>query len=120
MRLINRILLGLCCLVPNSVVPAEHQTHLRGIVNVPGLQFALLEIHYTLGKPGDAQPTIITNSWRVGTGQQFEDATIKGGHFQFEVLELDLAQETLRTREAGEEHRYSLPAPNRPATAKGW
>ena len=31
-----------------------------------------------------------------------------------------MAKETVKTREAGEEHIYSLPALNRPATVKGW
>ena len=45
---------------------------------------------------------------------------MKGDHFQFEVLELNLDKETLKTREAGEEHTYNLSAVDRPANARSW
>jgi hypothetical protein len=115
-----QIILILCGLLVESSVSAEHQTYLRGIVNVPGLQIALLEIQHTLVKPTNAPPVIITTSRLARAREQFEDQTIKGGHFQFEVLEIDFARETVKTREAGEEHSYSLPATDRPSTAKSW
>ena len=120
MKRSHQITLILCGLLLGFSARAEHQTYLRGIVNVPGLQVALLEIQHTLAKPSNAPPVTITTSRLVRAGQQFEDETIKGAHFQFEVLQIDFAKGTVNTREAGEEHIYSLPGPNRPVTAKGW
>lgn len=118
MKRIHRIILILCCLLLSFPALAEHRTYLRGIVNVPGLQVALIEIQHTLAKPTNAPPVIITTSRLVRARQQFEDDTIKGAHFLFEVLEVDLAKETVKTREAGEEHIYTLPGPKPSATAK--
>jgi hypothetical protein len=119
MKTTHQTILTACCLRLTSSVLAQHQTYLRGVVNVPGFQVALLEIHHTL-KVTNAPPVTIRTSRLVRTSQQFEDDTIKGAHFQFEVLEIDWARETVKTREAGEEHTYSLPAPDRPASAKSW
>jgi hypothetical protein len=112
---------SLCCAVLlSSSAIAEHQTFLRGIVNAPGFQVALLEIEHTLGKPGIVPPVPIKTSRLVRAGERFEDNTIKGAHFQFEVLEIDLAKETVKTREEGKEHTYSLAPPNRPESATSW
>jgi len=119
MKRTHNALILMVCLQCSASAIAEHQTHLRAIVNVPGLQVAVLETDHDLGK-GSARPTVITNTRWVSAGDQFEDDTIKGHHFQFEIIEADLARETIKTREAGQEHTYSFPAPNRPATAKGW
>jgi hypothetical protein len=111
----------LCCgFILSSSALAEHQTYLRGILNVPGFQAALLEIHHTLVKPTNAPPVIITTSRLAREREQFEDETIYGGHFQFEVVEIDLTKETVKTREAGEEHIYTLPATDHPANASRW
>lgn len=120
MKRIHQITLILCGLLLGFSALAEHQTYLRGIVNVPGLQMALIEIQHTVAKRTAAPPVVITTSRLVRAGQQFEDDTVKGAHFQFEVLEIDFTKETVKAREAGEEHSYSLPGPNRPGTAKGW
>lgn len=120
MKRIHLNLLILFCLLLRFSVLAEHRTYLRGIVNVAGLQVALIEIEHTitLAKRTNPPPTIITTSHLVRAGQMFEDATIKGAHFQFEVLEVDFPKATIKTREAGDEHIYSLPGPNPSATAK--
>ncbi len=110
----------LCCLLLGSSALAEHQTYLRGIVNVPGLQAALFEIQHTLVKRSNAPPVITTTSQLVGVRQQIEDKTIKGEHFQFEVSEIDFPRQTVKTREAGEEHTYSLSPASRPALAGNW
>ena len=70
----------LCSLLLGSFAHAEHETFLRGMVNVPGLQAALLEIHHTLVKPTNAPPVIITTSRLVRPSEEFEDQTIKGKH----------------------------------------
>ena len=118
MKRMHQTILILCCLFLSFSALAEHRSYLRGIVNVPGLQVALIEIQHTFAKSNNAPP--ITTSRLVSTGQQFEDQTIKGAHFQLEVLEIDLAKESVKTREAGEEHIYSLSGANRPAVAKSW
>jgi hypothetical protein len=114
------IILILFSLLLTSSARAEHQTYLRGIVNVPGLQAALFEIQHTLLKRSNAAPVITTTSWLVRARQQFEDKTIKGGHFQFEVAEIDFPRQTVKTREAGEEHTYSLSEGSRPPVAGTW
>lgn len=118
-RIYQVILISYGVLLGSSAL-AEHQTYLRGILNVPGFQVALLEIHHTLVKPTNAPPVTITTSRLVRDREQFEDETIQGGHFEFEVLEIDLTNETIKTREAGEEHIYTLPSTARPANARGW
>ena len=120
MKGIFQIILLCCGIFLGSSALAEHQTYLRGILNVPGFQAALLEIHHTLVKPTNAPPVIIKTSRFVRDREQFDDETIYGGHFQFEVLEIDMTKETVKTREAGEEHIYTLPATDRPANARGW
>jgi hypothetical protein len=85
----------LCCLLGGPSALAEHQTYLRAIVNVPGFQVALLEIDYILEKPSHAPPVVIKTSRLVPAGDHFEDQTIKGAYFRFEVLEADLAKETV-------------------------
>lgn len=120
MRRAPQIILLLCWLLLGSSALAEHQTYLRGIVNVPGLQAALFEIQHTLVKRSNAPPVIITTSELVGVWQQFEDKTTKGEHFQFEVSEIDFPRQTVKTREAGEEHTYSLSQASRPPLAGNW
>lgn len=116
---IHSIALVLCWLLLSSPARADHQTFLRGILNTTGTPSALLEIHHSFGPTIKAGPSITNTTWHRA-GEQFEDATIKGAHFKFEILEIDLAKETVKTREAGEEHLYSLPVQNRTATVKGW
>ena len=89
-------------------------------MNAPGLDVALFEIQHTLVKRSNAPPVITTTSRLVGARQQFEDIAIKGGHFQFEVAEIDFPKQTVKTREAGEEHTYSLSEGSRPARAGNW
>ena len=120
MKRTPQTVLILCSLLLGSSALAEHQTYLRGIVNVPGLQAALLEIQHTLVKRSNAPPIITTTSQLVHSGQQFEDKAIKGEHFQFEVLGIDFPAQTVRTREAGEEHTYSLSQGSRPPIAGNW
>jgi len=115
------LMLLLYCSLLAPAARAEHQTVLRGIVNAPGFQVALLQIQHTLPSTrSNAPPTVIATSRRVRAGETFQDATIKGANFQFEVLELDLAKETVKTREDGQAHVYTLPVPERPAGATGW
>jgi hypothetical protein len=116
----SQIILILFSLLLASSARAEHQTYLRGIVNVPGLQVALFEIQHTLLKRSNAPPVITTTSRLLRAQQQFEDETIKGGHFQFEVAEIDFPRQTVKTREAGEEHTYSLSEGSRPPLAGNW
>jgi hypothetical protein len=108
------------CLLPGFSALAEHQTYLRGIVNVPGSQVALLEIQHTLLRRSNAPPVITTTSELARSGQQFEDKTIKGEHFQFDVLEIDFPTQTVKTREAGAEHSYTLSRGTRPPAAGNW
>jgi hypothetical protein len=115
-----QIFLILWCLVLSVTASAEHQTYLRGIVNVPGLRAALLEIQHTLAHPTNAPPTIIPTSRLVRGPEQFEDQTVKAGHFQFEVLECNFVTRTVRTREDGEEHTYSFKGTGVPSGAKDW
>ena len=90
------------------------------MVNVPGLQVALLEIQHTLVKRTNAPPVVNTTSRVVRAGQQFEDDTIKGAHFQFDVLEIDFPRQSVTTREGGEEHIYRLSEGSRPSKAGNW
>jgi hypothetical protein len=120
MKRTPQTILVLCSLLLEFSARAEHQTHLRGIVKVPGLQAALFEIQHTLLKRSNAAPVITTTSRLVRAGQQFEDETIKGGHFQFEVAEIDFPRQTVKTREAGEEQTYSLSGGSRPPLAGTW
>jgi hypothetical protein len=120
MKRTPQIILILCSLLLGSSALAEHQTHLRGIVNVPGLQAALFEIQHTFLKRSNAPPVITTTSRLVIAREQFEDETIRGGHFQFEVAEIDFPRQTVKTREAGEEHTYSLSDGSRPPLAGNW
>jgi len=108
MKRTHQTILILCCLFVSFANSAEHRTYLRGIVNVPGFQAALLEIEHTLTTPSNAPPVIISTSRLVRGPEQFEDTTVKGAHFQFEVLECNFTEQTVRTREAGEEHSYNL------------
>ena len=108
MRRAPQIVLLLCWLLLGSSALAEHQSYLRGLVNIPGLQAALFEIQHTLVKRSNAPPVITTTSRLVRAQEQFEDQTVKGRHFQFEVREIDFHKETVKTREAGEEHTYTL------------
>jgi hypothetical protein len=107
----------LCSLFLGSSALAERQTYLRAIVNVPGLQVALMEIQHTLVKRSNEPPVVITTSQLVRSGEQFEDKTIKGEHFQFEVSEIDFPRQIVKTREAGEEHAYTLSQGSRPPMA---
>jgi len=120
MKRIQRIVTVLFGLLSGFSAFAEHQTFLRGIVNVPNMQVALIEIQHTLAKRTNAPSVSITSSRVVHAGERFEDTTIKGQHFQFEVLEIDFVRGTLKTREAGEEHVYGLPALDLPPNTKGW
>ncbi len=108
MRRAPQILLLLCWFLLGSSALAEHQTYLRGFVNVPGLQAALFEIQHTLVKRSNAPPVTITTSRLVRAQEQFEDQTVKGRPFQFQVREIDFHKETVKTREAGEEHTHTL------------
>lgn len=109
----------LCWLFLGSSARADHLTYLRGILNTTGTPSALLEIHHSSGPLANSRFPTINSAWHRA-GEKFEDATLKGEHFTFEVLEIDLAKETVKTREAGEEHIYRLPMLKRPATVKGW
>ena len=119
MKRIHPLALVLSWLLVSPSARAAHQTFLRGILITTGAPSALFEIHHSFGPPINARSSIINTSWHRA-GEKFEDATLKGFHFTFEVLEIDLAKETVKTREAGEEHIYSLPVQIRPATVKGW
>jgi hypothetical protein len=120
MKRTHQIILILCCLLVGFTASAEHRTYLRGIVNVPGFQAALLEIQHTLVTRSNSPPVIVPTSRLVRGREQFEDDTIKGGHFEFEVLECDFARQTVKTREAGEEHAYSLTGAALPSEARNW
>ena len=120
MKRTSQIILILCSLLPGASARAEHRTYLRGIVNVPDLQVALFEIQHTLVKRSNAPPVITTTSQLVRAREQFEDKMIKGGHFQFEVLEIDFPRQTVKTREAGEEHTYSLSEGSPPPKTRSW
>jgi hypothetical protein len=86
--------------------PADHQTCLRGIVNLPGLHGAILEIDHAF--------------YFAQTGDHFKDTRRNGEKMQIDVPELDLTNEIVKTRIDGEEYTNSLPAPSRPATATSW
>jgi hypothetical protein len=69
----------LCSLLLGSFAHAEHQTFLRGMVSVPGLQAALLEMQHILVKPTNAPPVIITTSRLVTAREEFEDRPLREG-----------------------------------------
>ncbi len=99
MKSIRAATLVVGCLLASPSALAEHQTRLRAIANVPGLEGALLETDHTLAKRGNTPPLVIKTSRLVRGGEQFEDETIKGAHFKFEILAVDLVKEIVRTRE---------------------
>lgn len=104
----SRILVTLllwCCLVFAHPALANYQTDLRGVVNIPGEQVALVQI--------EAETRV------VKSGDHFE-AGRRAPYFQVTVLEVDLTNEMVKWRIAGADYTNSLPAPNRPATAKSW
>jgi hypothetical protein len=99
-------LLILGCLFFSHSVEAQHQTYLRGIVNVPGQQMAFLQID--------------RGFWAVHTGDHFEDKDRSNARFPIDVLAVDLTNEIVITRIAGDEYTNRLSTPNRPPTATGW
>jgi hypothetical protein len=106
MNYFSRTLLAVGWIVCCRSALAEHETHLRGIINLPELQGALLEVNHTLW------PSPITVTRLVKAGESFEDQTIKGAHVQFEVLEINVGTEKIKLRENGKETVYGLEGTN--------
>jgi hypothetical protein len=89
----------MCC----SSALAEHATHLRGIINLPELRMALVEVKHSLRSGSNTPPHIISTTRLVKVGESFEDQTIKGAHVQMEILEIDSRNETVKLREDGKD-----------------
>jgi len=79
---------------------AEHEVHLRGLINLPESQGALLEVKHSLAR-SNKPPMIFPMTRLVKPGEKFEDATIKGAHVTFEILEINIEGEWVKLREDG-------------------
>jgi len=90
-----------------SPLCAEHTTNLKGIVNLPDLRAAVVEVKHSLSR-GTNTPSIISTTRLVKVGESFKDQTIKGAYVQFEVLEIDVSNETVKLREDGKEVVYHI------------
>jgi hypothetical protein len=89
-----------------SVSTAAPHIAMRGIVNVPGLQLAVVGIDQNLRV--------------VHQGDHFEDRSKSGEQLAVTVTEIDFASETVRLRINDEDYIKHLPTPDRPATAPSW
>jgi hypothetical protein len=94
-----------CSLFLGQSVLAGHQVDLRGIINVPGQQAAVLQID--------------EENWVGRTSDHFK-GEMRGSSYQIEIQEVDLANEIVKTRIDGEDYTNRLPVPSRPAAAKSW
>ena len=85
-----------------DVAHSDHSTYLRGLINLPELKAALLEVNHSLVN-SSRPPTVFTMTRLVKTGETFVDQTIKGDHIQFEIIEINVGRQTVRLRENGKE-----------------
>lgn len=124
MNYFSLTVLAVGCMVCGSSAHAEHATHLRGIINLPELRAALVEVKHSLRSQSNTPPYIISTTRFVKAGESFEDQTIKGAHVQFEILEIDIKSETVKLREDGKDVVCRFEAPdkapaNTPSTKPG-
>lgn len=93
--------------MPERLLPEkEYSLHLRAIVGLSDLKAALLEVqHHALDRPG-VPPFVIRRI--LAEGEVFDDASIKGAHIHFELLQVDSRYGNVRVRENGEENILEL------------
>jgi hypothetical protein len=100
MKYVSLPFLAASLMIYGTSARAEHEVHLRGLFNLAEWKGALLEVKHSLAR-SSRPPMIFTMSRLAKAGEKFEDATIKGGHLNFEILEINIEGESVKLRENG-------------------
>lgn len=97
-------------------VHAAHTTHLRGIIHVPEMKAALVEVVHDIKRPPTKPHHVVSTTRLLREGEFYEDVTIKGAVVAFEILRIDPATESVLVRENGEAVVYALKGSDRVAS----
>ena len=102
----------LCWVWSIPTLHAAHTIHLRGIVDVPELKAALVEVKHEVRIRPTKPPISISTTRFLRMGESFEDNTVKGTLVSIQLIGIDPANETIQLVENGKEVVHHLETPD--------